>query len=192
MSRPIPAWFYVFVATLAGTSLLVPVSAQQPLATYSAQAVNLDGGPGAVTGLVQIQITRWSTDAERDRVNAALVEKGEASLLDVISKLPTVGTLRAPDSVGHPLRYARRTTSGPNGENILIITNRPMSFGEIRNAPPSRDYPFTVIRLRVNSTGQGDGELIIASRIMADKVTKDIAFENFSAGIVKLQNVRRE
>ena len=66
------------------------------------------------------------------------------------------------------------------------------STSEIRNAPPSRDYPFTVIRLRVNSQGQGEGELIIASRIMADKVTKDIAFENFAAGVVKLQNVRRE
>jgi hypothetical protein len=177
------------VACVAASGLVA--AAQRPLATYSAQAVNLDGAPGAMTGLLQIQISRWSTDAERDQVTATLVEKGEAALLALISKLPAAGSLRTPDSVGHPLRYARRT-SGPNGETVVIITDRPMSFSEIRNAPPSRDYPFTVIRLRLNSQGQGQGDLMIATRIMADKVTRDIAFENFTASVVQLQNVRRE
>jgi hypothetical protein len=190
MNRLLPAWLVVSVISWAGASIVA--SAQKPLATYSAQAVNLDGGPGAVTGLLQIQVTRWSSDAERDRVTEALVEKGEDSLLEVISKLPSAGTLRTPSTVGHPLRYARRTTTGTGGETIVIITNRPMSFGELRNAPPSRDYPFTVIRLQLNSQGQGQGQLMIATRIMADKATKDIAFENFTAGVVQLQNVRRE
>ena len=190
MIRPMSGTVALVAALV--TSSVAPIGAQQPVATYSAQAVNLDGLPGGVTGLLQIQVTRWSSDAERDQVTAALVEKGEDALLDVVRKLPRAGTLRTPDSVGHPLRYARRSPAGNGGENIVIITDRPMSFSELRYAPPSRDYPFTVIRLRVNSDGQGQGDLMIATRIMADRATKDIAFENYTAGVVQLQNVRRE
>ena len=166
--------------------------AQKPLAVYNAQAVNLDGAPGAMTSQVQIQITRWSSDEERDRVTTALVEKGEAALLALIQQLPSAGTLRTPQTVGHPLRYARRSASEAGGENVVIITDRPMSLSELRNAPPSRDYPFTVIRLRINSKGQGQGDLMIATRIMADRATRDIAFENYTASVVQLQNVQRD
>ena len=64
---------------------------QDPIAKYSAQVVNFDAPVGAATGLVQIQITRWSTDAERDKLTNTLFEQGGKQLLDVVSKLPPVG-----------------------------------------------------------------------------------------------------
>ena len=106
--------------------------------------------------------------------------------------LPTVGSIRTPDSVGYPLRYARRTTATENLETVVIITDRELSFYELRNSTRTIDYPFTVIRMQLNSRGQGQGDILLATRISAEKATKDIAFENFGVTPLKLQNVRRE
>jgi hypothetical protein len=103
-----------------------------------------------------------------------------------------VGSIRTPDSVGYPLRYARRTTASENGESIVIISDREMSFSELRYSPRSIDYPFTVIRMQLNSQGRGQGDILLATKISASKVTKDIAFESYTTTPLKLQNVRRE
>jgi hypothetical protein len=180
------------LSLVVGLAAAVPVIAQRPVATYSAQVVNFEASTGAATFLAQIQITRWSTDAERDTLTNVLFEKSQKDLLQAVSKMPTVGSIRTPDSVGYPLRYARRTMASENGENILIISDREMSFGELRAAPRSIDYPFTVIRMQLNSQGRGQGDILLATKISASKATKDIAFESFTTTPLKLQNVRRE
>ena len=106
--------------------------------------------------------------------------------------MPTVGSIRTPDSVGYPLRYARQTAASANIENIVIITDRALSFYEVRNSTRTVDYPFTVIRMQLNSQGRGQGDILLATRISAEKATKDIAFENYGAMPLKLQNVRKE
>jgi hypothetical protein len=191
MIRP----FRVLGLSVAGAVALAAtamVGAQRPVAKYSAQVVNFDAPIGSATQLIQIQITRWSTDAERDNLTNVLFEKGSKELLQVVSRMPTVGSIRTPDSVGYPLRYARRTTATENVENVVIITDRELSFYEVRNSTRSVDYPFTVIRMQLNSRGQGQGDILLATRISAEKATKDIAFENFGVTPLKLQNVRRE
>jgi hypothetical protein len=190
MTRPFRVLELSLGVALAAGALLT--AAQDPIAKYSAQVINFDAPAGAATGLIQIQISRWSTDAERDKLTNTLFEQCGKQLLEVVSRLPTAGSIRTPDSVGYPLRYARRTTASANIENVVIITDRPLSFFELRNSPRSNDYPFTVIRFQLNSQGQGQGDILLATRISADKVTKDIAFENFGATPLKLQNVRRE
>jgi hypothetical protein len=189
MTRPFRVLGLSIVVALTAIAL---VDAQKPIATYSAQVINFDAPTGAATGLIQIQITRWSTDAERDKLTDTLFERGGKQLLDVLSKLPAAGSIRTPDSVGYPLRYARRTIASENIENVVIITDRPLSFFELRNRPRTADYPFTVIRFQLNSKGQGQGDILLATRISGDKATKDIAFENFGTTPLKLQNVRRE
>ena len=189
MIRPFRVLGLSGVVVLAVTAL---VGAQKTIASYSAQVVNFDAPVGTATGLMQVQITRWSTDAERDSLTNTLFEKGSKELLQAVSKMPTVGVIRTPDSVGYPLRYARRTNATENIENIVIITDRALSFYELRNSTRTVDYPFTVIRMQLNSQGRGQGDVLLATRISADKATKDIAFENFGVTPLKLQNVRRE
>ena len=178
-----------FGAALMATAFL---EAQRPVASYSAQVVNFEPTGGSAPGLVQIQITRWSTDAERDTLTNILFEKGTKELLQAVSKMPTVGSIRTPDSVGYPLRYARQMQVTENGETVIIISDREMSFSELRYSPRSIDYPFTVIRMQLNSQGRGQGDILLATKISADKRTKDIAFESYTTTPLKLQNVRRE
>ena len=51
----------------------------------------------------------------------------------------------------------------------MLVTDRRIGFWEAANQPRSIDYPFTVIELRLNSDGEGEGKMSIATKIIADK-----------------------
>ena len=160
--------------------------------SYSARLVNFEEPMGRATGLVQVRVTRWSTDAERDDLTNALLKGGQAGLLEAVSKLPEAGVLRTPGTAGYPFRYARRIEA-PNGDaTILIVVDRPIGFTEFRQGWQTRDYPFTVVELELNDQGVGQGRLMPATRIEADPATRDISFAQYSATAMLLQSVRQE
>ena len=160
--------------------------------SYSARLVNFEEPMGRASGLMQLRVTRWSTDAERDDITAALIKGGQRGLLDAVSKLPEAGVIRTPGTAGYPFRYARRIQAANGDETILLIIDRPIGFAEFRQGWQTRDYPFTVIELKLNDQGAGDGRLLPATRIEADAATRDISFEQFNATAMLLQNVREE
>jgi hypothetical protein len=160
---------------------------------FTAFAVNLDGTAVAPTGagVVEMLIERYSTDAERDRLLMALMEKGPEKLLDTLQGLPRVGYIRTPNSIGYDLRYARKVPLPDGGERVIIATDRYISFWEAANRPRTIDYPFTVIELRLNRDGVGEGKMSLATRITMDKDRKQIELENYGSQPVLLQSVRR-
>src|SRR4029078_3751356 len=75
-----------------------PTGAAETIERYVANAI-ATGTPGpAAAGSVEITIERWSSDAERDRLMTALLEKGPEKLLDELQRLPRVGYIRTPNS----------------------------------------------------------------------------------------------
>lgn len=161
---------------------------------FTAFAVNMDSStvarPGAST--VEIVVERWSTDAQRDRLLAALVEKGPEKLLDTLQSLPRAGYIRTPNSIGYDLHYAWKEPLDEGGERIVIATDRYISFWEARNQPRTIDYPFTVIEMRLNRDGLGEGKMSLATKITMNKDKKQIELENYGTQPVLLQNVKRE
>ena len=43
--------------------------------------------------------------------------------------------------------------------HIVMVTNRPMSFGELYNGTRSTDYQFGIVVLDVDKNGKGTGQL---------------------------------
>jgi len=159
---------------------------------FSATAVNLNAPPGAVATPVDILVSRWSSDAERDQLMNTIMEGGPDRLLDVLQKMPRVGSIRTPDSVGYDLRFARHTPGPDGAERIVIMTDRPIGFWEATRQPRTIDYPFTVIDMRIGSNGKGQGKMSVGTKITADKETRSIELENWDAQPVMLNDVRRE
>jgi hypothetical protein len=158
---------------------------------FTAMAVNMgDVGPRGA-GVVEMVVERYSTDAERDRLLTTLLEKGPEKMLDTLQDLPRVGYIRTPNSIGYDLHYARKAPLPDGGEQVVMITDRYISFWEATNRPRTIDYPFTVIELHLNKDGEGEGKMSIATRITADKNTKQIVLENYGTQPVLLQSVRR-
>jgi hypothetical protein len=158
---------------------------------FTAFAVST-GGPYTRSGsaTVQINIERWSTEAERQTLVQTLQEKGPNALLDALQDMKEVGTVRTPDSLGYPLHYANQTAAEEGGRKIVIATDRPISFWEAVNRPRTIDYPFTLIQMEIGKDGTGNGRMSYATKIIAhDNI---IELENFAAQPIMLNNVRSE
>ena len=180
------------IAMLSGLPGRTLSAAQNLPERFTAFAVNFDAPPGQVGKVVQIGVTRWSSDAERDRLMAILTEKGPEKLLDAVQDLPSAGYIRTPDSLGYDLRFARHTVTDDGTEQITLVTDRFITYWEAVNQPSSIKYPFTVIELRIGRDGKGEGKASVATRITADPRHQSIVLENYSAQPVLLQSVKRE
>jgi hypothetical protein len=156
---------------------------------FSAVAVDLDRG-NAIP--IQIVINRWSTDAERDRLMNVMMSKGANALLETLQDAPRVGYIRSNTSLGWDLHFASRVRGEDGGQRIIIATDRPMSFSETWNQSRSVDYPFTIIELRVNDSGEGDGTMSLATKVIPDKANNIVTLENYDIQRIRLQQVKRE
>ena len=179
----------VLVAALIASATLVGQASNAPIAHYSAQAVDITAPQGRAASQLNLSITRWSTDAERDALNTALWEKGQAALFDALRKMPSVGVIHGTGAAGYDLRFARRTVLPNGSENIVVATDRPIAFWEAATIAESTRYPFAVVELHLRSDGRGEGRMSVAARLSADKNTKTLLLENYTMAQVQLQNV---
>lgn len=188
----VPFAFSLSAIALVMLAAAPHAAAQAPVAQYSALAVNqLSTTPGAGTTPVNIVVTRWTTDAERDALFTALVEKNSSALRDGLSKMPRAGSIAATGGTGIELRYARRELNPDGTERVVLITDRPMSFWERRDGGRSTDYPFTVIELRLMPSGEGEGKASVATQISASKTDRLMVLENYNDQPVGLRSVKR-
>ena len=198
--RGVPLHAFVLLSGMALVTI-PPVRAQTTPARaetkgqterFTAFAVNMGtpGRPGATT--VDIAITRWSTDDEREKLLTVLREQGPEKLLQTLQSLPRVGFIRTPNSIGYDLHYARRSELPEGGERISIATDRRISFWEAANRPRSIDYPFTLIELHIRPNGEGEGKMSLATKITIERDGKTIMLENYASQPVLLTSVKRE
>ena len=150
----------------------------------------MNGGPRTNAGVVDIGITRWSTEAEREALIATLKEKGSTALLDALTKQPESGFIKMPNTLGWTLFYARKTDLPDGGQRIVIATNRRLGFGEVSQQRRSADYDFTLVEIHLpKGGGKGEGKMVPAAKVTWDKETNQIDIENYQAMPVQLKNV---
>ena len=150
--------------------------------------VNNNLGSGA--GTVQIDITRWSTQAERTELLDVLQKSGAGKLLDALQDTKPVGTIKTPDSLGYDLHYAHQTPLPEGGRRIVLATDRPIGFWEATRRPRTIDYPFTVIQMEIDRNGEGKGTLSYATKII--RAGDTIVLENFATQPVMLTRIKSE
>lgn len=180
---------HVLVALLTmATAWPLAQTLGQPEAFTAVAVINDNLASGI--GTVQIQITRWSTEAERTSLVNTLLSKGPTALLDALRETRPVGIIKTPDSLGYDLHYAQQTTGEDGGRRIVIATDRPIGFWEAWNRPRTMDYPFTVIQMQIDRDGKGKGTMSYATRVLAhDDV---IELENYTSSPVMLTQIEAE
>ena len=170
----------LLTAALAGARQLSP----DPEDITAAVIANNELGSGL--GTVQIRINRWSTDDDRTRLITVLRESGPQALLKQLQKMPSVGTIRTPNSVGYDLHYARQTPVG-DGRRIVIATDRPISYAEATYQGRTLDYPFTLLQMQLDSQGKGTGTMSYATKIVANNDM--IELEDLASAPFRLTNI---
>ena len=158
----------------------------------SARAINMSNvAAGDRTALVDIRITRWSTDAEREALIRTFVDKGPAKLLDALQDVkPPVGFIKLPQTLAYDLRFARRTPLEDGGWRVLLVTDRPINQVEALRQGRSMDYPFTLVEIHMRKDGTGEGKLSVATKITRNEKDKVVEIENWATEPVRLTNIR--
>ena len=157
---------------------------------YTAFAVDISNtAPRANSSPVDIQINRWSTDAERDQLLQVFRDKGQDGLLSALQKLPVVGGIRTPGSLNYDIHFARQRSGAEGKREVFLMTDRYVGAWEAFNRPRTIDYPFTLIQLQLDQNGRGVGKASIATQITQDP-DGTIVLENFSSQPVMLNDVR--
>ena len=154
--------------------------------------------PSGVTMTVQINVTRWSTDKEREALFAELVENGQEGLVRALQRQDETGWIR-PRGRGagmsnfprETLRYARQVDLGEGKRRIILGLDRPISFREAVNQPRWRDHDITLITMDVDKNGEGQGQLAMGVRLDLNKDTKQLTIENFGTEPVRLNRIRK-
>ena len=176
--------FVVVLSAPAGT-------AYSPTAErFTAFAVSMTNGATGRSSNLEVVIDRWSTPADRDDLAAALDERGPEGLLKRLQGRPRIGYVRAASRLGNDIPFARQVQHADGSRRIVIVLARQLAFNEVNRGSPTEGYPFTVIELRLDAAGGGDGRMSVGTKIKVQKGSDQIEHEDYAAGTVFLKDVK--
>jgi len=214
---------------LAAALVLAETPSINPNALFqlTATTANVSGAPDPV----RIEILRWSTDEERERLMDAWnlkpstaipagrgSEKGaakqgkaagrgrgpaaaaptvmtpEAAFARALNETTTVGYLWSSEIAGYALRYAGKIDSPDGSQRVILITQRRLGAVNQRWNPTfqgaANNYEFSVVELRLNAKGEGEGRASLVGKVTPDGAAKIVTMENLDALPAVFRDVR--
>ncbi len=140
---------------------------------------------------------RFGRGGARGGAAGEAAQTPEASLAAAIKKAPTVGILWTSETVGYSIKYAYRLPQPDGGERIILATDRRVGawsslWKPTGTAGAMPDYAFSVIELRVNAKGEGEGKGPVAAKVAVDSAAKTIAPDGYATLPVVLKAVKRQ
>jgi len=134
---------------------------KEPL-RFSAFAVQMNAG---VAGDLEIAIERWSTDAERQALLTLVgqtTDRNQDKLVKALQDIkPRVGFIRTPNSMGWDLKYAWEAKTADGKRQIVIATDKPVSFLAAAAGTRTLDYMFSLIEMQFpDGQSKGEGKLL--------------------------------
>lgn len=180
------------IVGLVMTLALVPAVGAQNEVEESFSAILTNISNVGATGLtpVDIKITRWTGPEANERLLSILRDQGQDAFLRALQDEKTVGWIATPTSLRYDFYYAIQTPLEGGGRRIMLITDRPMQIWERLGGSPTRDYPFTVIELRLDKDGNGQGTL--AQLVQLRLVGNILGIENWATAPMRLNEVKRK
>jgi hypothetical protein len=116
------------------------------------------------------------------------------TLTAALGKAPTVGYFWTNEVVGYSIKYAYRSALPDGGERIILLTDRRLGGGTAgwkQATGTPTDYAFTLIEIRMDSKGTGEGKASLTSKVIFDSEAKTLALDNYAATHAILQSVKR-
>lgn len=162
--------------------------------SYKANAiVQTGGGAGS---MAEINIYRWSSDEERGEIVEA-IKKATANprtnsreIAKALRGHAKAGYAFMAGNQGYPLRYAKSFDMGNGKRQIILATDRPVSFGEVYQQTQLGDFDVTLIVLNLDESGKGTGVLSLGTEVKWNDKEGKIELTNVSSQPVKLGDVR--
>jgi hypothetical protein len=162
-----------------------PEPGNKPIESFTARAVQMQTG---MAGVVDMNVTRWSTDEERQKLLDLLKESGQPAMMAELQKLPQTGYIKMPNTMGAGLFYARDNALPDGTRQIVLGTAR--SVGMAARAPQASQYDATIVELRFpKGSEKGEGKIVMAGKVSVGKDGK-VQINNYQGEPVRLMDVR--
>ena len=177
-----PAWVAAQAARPATTGAPETFSA-------TAQAKN---ATGAVSGTLDVRVTRYTPEFDRTTVETALRQGGYPRFLTALRNAPQVGEVVLAGGQPYTIRYAREKVEA-GGRTIVLVTDKPVFFvgGGQANAKPRAGYEVAVIEIQLDARGQGKGRMAAAARVRPDG-DGGVLLDDYAEQLIALTGVTRK
>jgi hypothetical protein len=116
-----------------------------------------------------------------------------------VKSAPTLGFIWSNGVTGYSIKYAWRAAALAGGvERIVLVTDRRIeaSMPDRPPAPaaaasvPTADAEFTLIEMRLNPAGVGDGKMSLDANIVVDSAAQTLALDGYQAAPALLKVTR--
>jgi hypothetical protein len=189
-------WMMGGVLVVALTLTAIPAAAKdknKTLESYNANAIVQTGGGAS---MAEINIYRWSTDEERGELLEA-IKKATADprtnsreIAKALRGQKKAGYAFMAGKQGYPLRYARSFDMGGGKRQIILATDRPVSFQEVYQQTQLGDFDVTLVVLNLDENGKGEGLLSLGTEVKWNDQAGKIEITNVTSQPIKLGDVR--
>ena len=190
----------VTAAVLLIAALLAPAPSQakkqKTIESFTANVMVMNTPGQQNSSILTMNIYGWTSDEDREKVLDAIKEasgdirsQSVRQVSTTLRKLGKAGYLFLMGERGWPIRYARAFETS-SGRQIILGLERPVTFSEVYAGSQARDFDVTVIVLKLDSSGNGEGIASVGTELVWNEAEDKIGITNFSSQPVKLTSVR--
>ncbi|MFZ1133750.1 MAG: hypothetical protein WAN69_02310 [Candidatus Korobacteraceae bacterium] len=126
----------------------IPGFARDKYETIDATAYGTSTQLGRNVGVTVI-IYEFSTPETRQALVEAFQKGQNQGLVNALEKMPAVGRIQIPGTLGYDLSFIRMIPS-PTGRTIRFVTNRKITFGEAYADSQSQSFNLTAGEIQIN------------------------------------------
>jgi hypothetical protein len=118
-----------------------------------------------------------------------------AALTTAIGRGPTLGYIWTTDVTGYSIKYAYHASLPDGSEHIILATDRRLgaytpAWRPVGSAALT-DYEFTLVEIRLDSKGFGEGKTSLTTTVVGDNDAKTVALDNYAGTPAILQKVEK-
>lgn len=172
-----------------GCAILLALPSAAIAEQFTGRVIDMTGKSLDNTAYFTLSIDEYAEVEEIRGYVKILAEEGQEALEKAFFKLDR-GYIRVGAALGYPISVARSIDT-EEGRVIRVVTDRPIQMFEVRRGLRSMDYPFGMIEITFGEDGEGEGQLVSASKL---EFNDDGVIEMTKLGTrpFKLVQVRRE
>jgi hypothetical protein len=138
---------------------------------------------------VDIAISRWTTPEQREGLLKILIEEGSPGIAKALQKQEEAGFILI-DKKRQTLRYAWQWPQEEGGRVLILATDRPIAYGEAARQARSLRYNVSLIQLRLDKDGTGDGVLALAVEMEVNEEKRQLEIKHAATQPIRLGSVK--
>ncbi len=174
------SFIVVVLVLLAGIGSSVEAKTKPKYETISCTAFG-EGTQLGQTFSVNLIIQEYSEPSDKQILLDAFNKGGSQGLYNAVTKMKSKGHLAITGTVGYDVNYIREFPSATN-RKIRLVTNRPITFGEVWSDSRSMSYNLSLLELNIRplqKDTKGTGTLLPAAELQLNKKTNEIEIEAY-------------